>query len=158
MLKAAVAVAVVLATASTAFGQELRRINTCFEEYLAALQLSQLEQGIAHCDQIADDMAAPSERRGQAFAQRGLMHARQWAILGRTAYATQGIADITEAFRLHTPSKERKHHLLLIRAQLHVAVGQTRRAAADYAAVLSEDQSNAAARRGQHRLGPAEGL
>jgi hypothetical protein len=36
------------------------------KEYLAARQLSQLEQGIARCDQIADDMTAASERRGQA--------------------------------------------------------------------------------------------
>jgi hypothetical protein len=40
MLKAAVAVAVVFATASTAFGQELRRINTCFEEYLDQFESS----------------------------------------------------------------------------------------------------------------------
>ena len=99
-----------------ALGQEVRRINTCFEESLAALLLSQLEQGIAHCDQVIEDKAATSVQRGQAYAQRGLMHARRWSIMSTTSFAVQGIGDISEALRLYTPPIARKHQLLIVRA------------------------------------------
>ena len=138
---------------SAALGQQVRPINTCFEESLAAFRLSQLEQGIAHCDQVIEDKAVPSDRRGQAFAQRGLMYARRWSIVSTIAFAVQGIADITEGLRLHTPAVARKHQLLLIRAQLYVATGQTRRAADDFTAILNEDPTNADARNGLGRLG-----
>jgi hypothetical protein len=157
MLKAAVIVAFVLIGVLPASSQVVR-IETCFEENIAALRLSELDQGIAHCDKIIDDVAAPSERRGKAFAQRGLMHARQWTIFGGTSYATRGIADITEALRLHAPTMERRHMLLVIRAEVYVATGQTRRAAEDYAAILRDDPNNADAKRGRDRLGPVEGL
>jgi hypothetical protein len=53
---------------------------------------------------------------------------------------------------------ERRNLLLVIRAQLYMATGQTRRASDDYSAVLRDDPNNAAARRGRDRLGPTEGL
>ena len=56
-----------------------------------------------------------------------------------TAFAVQGVADIAEAFRLHTPATARKHQLLIVWAQLNVALGQTRRASEDFTAVLNED-------------------
>jgi hypothetical protein len=62
---------------TVAFG-ESRKISTCFEEGLAALRLNQLEDGIDHCHQVIEDKAAPLDRRGQAYAQRGLMQARRW--------------------------------------------------------------------------------
>ncbi len=153
MYKILLAMAVVLATSATAAAQELRRISTCFEEFLAPLGTSQLEDGIAHCDKVIEDKAAPAERRGQTFAQRGLMYGRRWALLSTPALAAQGIADLTEAFELHTPQTERRHQLLLVRAQLHKAVGQTRRALADYTAILNEDPNNSWARQGRSQLG-----
>ena len=96
-MRIALALGLLLAvTISPAAVGQIVRIDTCFEEALAALRLSQLEQGIAHCDQVIDDNATPADRRGQAFAQRGLMYARQWSIIGTTAFATQAIADITD--------------------------------------------------------------
>jgi hypothetical protein len=139
-------------------GQEVRRINTCFEESLAALRLSQLERGIVLCDQLIEDKSTPSVQRGEAFAQRGLMHARRWSIVSTSADAVQGIADITEAFRLHNPPTARKHQLLIVRAQLNVAAGQTRRASEDFTAVLNEDSGNAAAQDGLKKLGSPAGL
>jgi hypothetical protein len=138
--------------------EQIRRIDTCFEESLAALRLSQLESGISHCDQVIEDKAAPSERRGQAFAQRGLMYARRWSIMSTPTFATQGAADITEALQLHTPGIERKHHLLLIRGQLYAATGQTRRASSDFSTILSEDPRNTAAQNGLKQLGSPAGL
>ena len=146
-----------VAISQPALGQEVRRINTCFEESLAALWLSQLEQGIAHCDQVIEDKATTSVQRGQAYAQRGLMQARRWSIVSTTAFAVQGIADISEALRLHTPPIERKHQLLLIRAQLYAATGQTRRASDDFTAILAEDPNDAAASNGLRRLGQPAG-
>ena len=84
----------------------------------------------------------------QALAQRGLAHFRRWAVLEVAHDATRGIADITEGLRLHTPGKERKHQLLVVRAQLLGATGQLRRASDDYRLVLSEDPGNEAARAG----------
>ena len=115
-LRISLPVAVIILLAFPARGQEFRKINTCFEESIAALRLIQLEDGIARCDAVIEDKATPSDRRGQAYAQRGLMQARRWSIVSTTAFAVQGIADISEALRLHTPKIERKHQLLLIRA------------------------------------------
>jgi hypothetical protein len=142
---------------TVAFG-ESRKISTCFEEGLAALRLNQLEDGIDHCHQVIEDKAAPLDRRGQAYAQRGLMQARRWAVLSTTAFAVQGIADITEALRLHTPTPTRKHHLLFVRARLYVAVGQTKRASDDLTAILKEDPRNADADDGLKRLGTPNGF
>jgi len=148
----------------SAFGQmQLQRVDTCFEDPVTALRLSQLEQGIAQCDKLIEDQATPPTRRGEALAQRGLMRAHIFTIVATPgqatlAMATQSIADISEALRLHTPAVERKNLLLVIRAQLYVATGQTRRALEDYAAILRDDPNNAAAVRGRDRLGPAEGL
>ena len=147
-----------LAVAPPALGQEFQRINTCFVNSLAALRLSQLEQGIAHCDKVVEDQAKPRGQRGQALGQRGLMQARRWTILLTPALAVQAISDITEALALHAPAMPRKHQLLLVRAQLYAATGQSRRAADDYGAILNDDPNNAAARRGRDRLGPAEQL
>ena len=94
--------------------------------------------------------------RGQALAQRGHAHFRRWAILEASHDATRGIADITEGLRLHTPGKERKHQLLVIRAQLLGATGQLRRASDDYRLVLSEDPGNEAARMGLRRISTPE--
>jgi hypothetical protein len=158
-MRIALALGLLLAvTISPAAVGQIVRIDTCFEEALAALRLSQLEQGIAHCDQVIDDNSAPADRRGQAFAQRGLMYARQWSIIGTTGFATQAIADITNSFRLHTPAVARKHQLLLVRAQLYAATGQTRRASVDFTAILNDDPNNAAARSGRDRLGSPEAL
>ena len=162
MLKATAIAVLVLASVLPALSQVVP-IQTCFEESVVALRLNQLEQGIGHCDKLIDDQATPPTRRGEALAQRGLMRARIWTIVatpGPTtlAMATQSIADITESLRLHSPAVERRHVLLVIRAQLYVATGQTRRAAEDYAAILREDPNNPEARRGRDRLGPAEGL
>ena len=65
----------------------------------------------------------------------------------------QGIADITEGFRLHTPNEERRRQLVLVRAQLYAATGQTRRATEDFRDVLAGDPANAVARTGLRRLG-----
>ena len=158
MLRLALTTALVLAIAPPAPAQELQRINTCFVNSLAALRLSQAEQGIAHCDKVIEDQAAAREQRGQALAQRGLMQARRWTILLTPPLAVQAISDITESFELHAPAMPRKHQLLMIRAQLYAATGQARRAADDYGAILHEDPNNAAARQGRGRLGPAEQL
>jgi hypothetical protein len=151
-------VAGIISLAFPAVGQEFRKINTCFEESIAALRLSQLEDGIARCDAVIEDKATPSDRRGQAYAQRGLMQAHRWSIMSTTAFAVQGIADISEALRLHTPPIERKHQLLIIRARLYVATGQTRRASEDFTAVLNEDAGNAEAQNGLRKLGSPAGL
>ena len=81
-MKIALHLGVILAVtvALPSLGQETRRISTCFEEALAGLRLSELEEGITHCDEVIDDKAIASDQRGQAFAQRGLMYARQWSI------------------------------------------------------------------------------
>jgi hypothetical protein len=162
MLKATAIAALVLAGVLPALSQVVP-IQTCFEESVAALRLNQLEQGIGHCDKLIEDQATPPARRGEALAQRGLMRARVFTIVatpGPTtlAMATQSITDITESLRLHSPAMERRHVLLVIRAQLYAATGQTRRAAEDYAAILRDDPNNAEAKRGRDRLGPAEGL
>lgn len=148
----------VFALSSPGVGEEVRKINTCFEESLAPLRLGQLEEGIAHCDRVVEDKTTPADRRGQAFAQRGLMYARRWSILSTPAFAIQGISDITEAFRLHTPAMQRKHLLLLIRAQLYVGTGQTRRASEDFSAILGEDPANNAAQEGLKRVGAPAGF
>ncbi len=149
--------AVVISLSSPALGQEIQRINSCFVKSLAPLRLDQLEQGIAHCDQVIEDKATPSIQRGEAFAQRGLMYARRWSVVSTTAFAVQGVADITEAFRLHTPAIARKHQLLIVRAQLNVAIGQTRRASEDFTAVLNEDAGNAQAQGGLRQFGSPAG-
>ena len=147
-----------IAVSPTALSQDLRKIDSCFVESLAALRLSQLEDGIALCDQVIEDKAAPSTRRGQAYAQRGLMYARRWSLMSTTAFAVQGIANLTEALRLHTPAQERKHQLLHVRARLYVATGQTRRASEDFTAILKEDPKNAEAANGLQQLGSPAGL
>jgi hypothetical protein len=141
-----------------ALGEQARSINTCFEESVAALRSSQLEQAISHCDKVIADKATPPERRAQALAQRGLMYGRRWSIVSTPAFAFQAIADISEGLRLHSPAMARRHLLLVVRAQLYAATGQTRRALDDYAAVLEEDSTNSAAREGQKRLGLPEGF
>ena len=156
-LRISLPVAAIILLSFPARGQEFRKINTCFEESIAALRLIQLEDGIARCDAVIEDKATPSDRRGQAYAQRGLMQARRWSIVSTTAFAVQGIADISEALRLHTPPIERKHQLLLIRAQLYAATGQTRRASDDFTAILAEDPNDAAASNGLRRLGQPAG-
>ena len=139
-----------------AFGQSFQRINTCFEETIAALRLNQLDQLTELCDKIVNDASARPEIRGQALAQRGLAHFRRWAVLEVAHDATRGIADITDGLRLHTPGKERKHQLLVVRAQLLGATGQLRRASDDYKVVLSEDPGNEAARAGLRKIGTPE--
>ena len=145
-----------IANAPAAFGQPLQRISTCFEETIAALRLNQIDQITELCDKIINDASARPELRGQALAQRGHAHFRRWAVLEASHDATRGIADITEGLRLHTPGKERKHQLLVIRAQLLSATGQLRRASDDYRLVLSEDPGNEAARMGLRRIGTPE--
>ena len=153
MHQLATATALFVALTGAAFGQDVRRINTCFEQFLAPLALPQLEAGIGLCDQIINDKATPDQRRGEAFAQRGLMYARRWAILSITPLALQGISDLSEALRLHNPPMERRHQLLYFRATLFSGVGQMRRASADYATILVEDPTNTAARIAQERIG-----
>lgn len=143
---------------SPASGQQVRQINTCFEESVAALRSTQLEQGIAHCDKVIDDKNAAPELRARAYAQRGLMHARRWALIATPAFAFQALSDLTEGLRLPSLTTTRRHLLLVIRAQLYAATGQTRRALDDYAAVLDEDPNNIAARDGRKTLGPPEGF
>jgi hypothetical protein len=152
-LRISLPVAVIILLSFPALGQDFRKINTCFEESIAALRLSQLEDGIARCDEMIEDKATPSDRRGQAYAQRGLMQAHRWSIVSTIAFAVQGIADITESLRLHTPPIERMHQLLLVRARLYVATGQTRRASDDFTAILAEDPNDAEASNGLRRLG-----
>ena len=136
--------------------QPVQRINSCFEESIAALRLSQLDQLTELCDRIINDVSATGETRGQALAQRGHAAFRRWAVLETVPDATRGIADITESLRLHTPGPERKQQLLLIRARLYAAAGQLRRAADDYRLVLSEDPSNDTARLGLRKIGAPE--
>ena len=107
---------------------------------------------MSHCDQIAGDKAALPVRRGQALAQRGLMLARRWSIISQQGDALQGIDDITEAFGLHLPAPDRRDQLLLVRGQLYAAVGQFRRAAEDYRAILDRDPANSAAREALKKL------
>lgn len=145
-----------IATLPAAKGQPLQRISTCFEESIAALRLSQLDQLTELCDKVINDASATREMRGQALAQRGHAFFRRWAVLETAHDATRGISDITESLRLHTPGPERKLQLLLIRAQLYAATGQLRRAADDYRLVLSEDPNNDTARLGLRRIGAPE--
>jgi hypothetical protein len=133
---------------------QVTQISTCFEEYLAPLRLNDLQDGIALCDKVIEDRTTGPERRGQAYAQRGLMYGRQWSILTTSALAIQGIADITEGLRLHSPLLERRHQLLFARARLYAAIGQNRRAVQDFTAILDEDPKNAAAREALARLSP----
>jgi hypothetical protein len=86
------------------------------------------------------------------------MQARRWSVISTTAFAVQGIADISEALRLHTPAPPRKHHLWLVRARLYLATGQTRRASNDFAAIIREDPGNIAAQDGLKQLGSPAGL
>jgi hypothetical protein len=164
MLRSVIAAAMMLCAHISASAQmQIQRVDTCFEDPIAALRLSQLEQGIGQCDKLIEDQATPPTRRGEALAQRGLMRAHMFTIVATPgqatlAMATQGIADITESLRLHTPAMARRNLLLVIRAQLYIATGQTRRASDDFSAVLGDDPDNAAAKRGRDRLGPAEGL
>ena len=157
-LRISLPVAVIIWLSCPAIGQEFRKISTSFEESIAALRLSQLEDGIDRCDAVIEDKATPSDRRGQAYAQRGLMQAHRWSIISTTAFAVQGIADISEALRLHHPPTERRHQLLLVRARLYVATGQTRRASDDFTAILAEDPNNAEASKRLRRLGQPAGL
>ena len=142
---------------STAQAQPVRKVTTCFEQNIAALRLSQLDEAISYCDQIAGDNAAPSDRRGQALAQRGLIHARRWSMISSEPEALQGIHDITEGLRLHAPPTERRHHLLLVRGHLYAVVGQLRRAAEDYRAILDSNPANSAAREALKRLAVPHG-
>ena len=135
-----------------AFCQEVRKINTCFEEALAPLRLSQLEDGVARCSEVIEGKAAVPQQRGEAYAQRGLMQARRWTVMATTAFATQGIADITEALKLHTPPQARKRLLWFVRARLYAATGQNRRASEDFNAILREDPGNADAHSGLARV------
>lgn len=141
-----------------ASGQQVRQINTCFEESIAALRSTQLEQGIAHCDKVIDNKSTSAEQRARAYAQRGLMYARRWALVATPEFAFQAISDLTEALRPPSLTMTRKHLLLVIRAQLYAATGQTRRALDDYTAVLDEDPDNIAARSERKKLGPPEGF
>jgi hypothetical protein len=128
----------------------------CFVQSVAPLRSGQLERAISDCTKIIDDRTARPERRGQALAQRGLMYARLWSLLSTPSHAFQGITDLTEALELHKPAMERRHLLLIIRAQLYAATGQTRWAQDDYGAILNEDPTNRSARDAQKRLGPVE--
>lgn len=141
--------------ASPAVGEEAQGV-ACFVQSVAPLRSGPLQQAISDCTKIIDDKTARPERRGQALAQRGLMYARLWALLSTPSHAFQGIADLTDALELHRPPMERRHLLLIIRAQLYAATGQARRAQDDYGAILNEDPSNRSARDGQKRFGPVE--
>ena len=110
-----------------------------------------MENAISHCNHIVGDNAAAPDRRGQALAQRGLMHAKRWSVISSEADALQGIQDITEGLRLHVPPAERRHQLLLIRGQLFVAFGQYRRAIEDFKAILFADPANNAAQQWMKR-------
>ena len=57
----------------------------------------------------------------------------------------QGIQDITEGLQFYAPPTERKHHLLLVRGHLYAVVGQFKRAAEDYRAILDFNPANRAA-------------
>jgi hypothetical protein len=132
------------------------KVSSCFEPWTANLRLSQLDHGIELCSRIAEDRSAPAKTRGEALAQRGLLHARRWSIVELQTEALQGIADVTEGLRLHTPDNSRKHHLLVVRAQLYVATGQLRRAADDYRTVIAAEPDNEPAKAGLRRIGQPE--
>jgi hypothetical protein len=142
--------------AAPALAQPVQLVRGCLVETIAALRLRELAQTIALCDQIIDDAAAPRELRGQALGQRGLLHAKRWSIVETAQDANQGIADITEALRFHTPEKARKHHFLIIRGQLYLATAQLKRAADDFKTVLAEAPDNDAARAGLRKIGTLE--
>ena len=135
---------------------ESPRAVSCFENRTAAMRLNQLERAIAQCSQVIDDQATAAATRGQALSQRGLLRARRYVAIEVAQEAVQGIADITEGLRLHTPPEERRIQLLIVRAQLYVATGQTRRAATDYQTVLAADPNNSLARSRLRRLAPQE--
>ena len=159
-MRKAVASALLLAAGSApALAQdESPKAISCFETQAAALRLNQLNRAIGLCTVIIDDQATAAKVRGEALSQRGLLRARRWAAVEVTQEALQGIADISEGLRLYTPPEERLHLLLLIRARLYAATGQTRRASTDYQAVLKADPDNELARAGLKRLGPQEGM
>jgi hypothetical protein len=132
------------------------KVSSCFEPWTANLRIAQLDHGIELCSKIAEDRSAPAKARGEALAQRGLLHARRWSIVELQSEALQGIADITEGLKLHTPDSGRKSHLLVVRAQLYVATGQLRRATDDYRAVLAAEPDNEPAKAGLRRIGQPE--
>ena len=143
---------------SPAFSEPVRQINTCFEESVAALRSTQLEQGIAHCDKVIDELGYI-----HGAARAGLCAA--WidvcAALGARLNASvrvPGDRRYQRRLRLQAPAIARKHQLLLIRAQLYAATGQNRRALDDFTAVLDEDPNNIAAGDGRKMLGPVEGF
>jgi hypothetical protein len=142
-----------LVAAPSAFGQDRTNSAACFQAQTAALRLAQLDDAISRCTIIIDDRATPASLRGEALSQRGVMHGRRWSIVEIAQDAVQGIADITEGFRLHTPKEERRRQLVLVRAQLYAATGQTRRAGEDFRDVLAGDPTNDIARAGLRRLG-----
>ena len=142
-----------LAAAPPALGQDRANSDVCFQTQTAVLRLAQLDDAIARCTTIIDDRATAASLRGEALGQRGVMHGRRWSIVEIPQDAVQGIADITEGFRLHTPNEERRRQLVLVRAQLYAATGQTRRATEDFRDVLAGDPANATARAGLRRLG-----
>ena len=127
--------------------------SACFQQNVPALRLARLDDAIGRCTDIIDDRAAAASLRGEALAQRGLMRGRRWAVLEAQEDATQGIADISESLRLHAPGEERRIQLVLVRAQLYTAIGQTRRATDDFRNVLSTNPGNDIARAGLRRLG-----
>jgi hypothetical protein len=159
-MRKAVAWALLLAAGlAPARGQDdAPKVISCFETQTSALRLAQVDRAIELCTLIIDDQAITSKARGEALSQRGLLHARRWTAVEIPQEASQGIADISEGLRLYTPPEERRHLLLIIRAQLYVATGQTRRASDDYRTVLNADPNNAVARAGLRRLGQPEGL
>jgi hypothetical protein len=143
--------------ASPALGQHSAANSTgCFQARTAALRLAQLDDAIAHCSSVIDDRAAPASLRGEALTQRGMMHARRWSIVEIQQDAVQGIADITEGFRLYEPKEEKRRQLLIVRAQLYAATGQTRRAGDDFRSVLAVDPENDIARAGLRKLGQSD--
>ena len=142
-----------MVAAPPALGQDRANSAGCFQAQTAALRLAQLDDAIARCTTIIDERATPASLRGEALSQRGVMHGRRWSIIEIPQDAVQGIADITEGFRLHTPNKERRRQLVLVRAQLYAATGQTRRATEDFRTVLAGDPTNGIARAGLRRLG-----
>ena len=144
---AAFCAAILTAGAAPAEAQPVQ-LASCLVEAVAVLRLNELAKVIASCGQIIDDAATPRETRGQALGQRGLLYAKRWSMMEAAPDAQRGIADITEGLRLHTPAKDRTHHLLNIRGQLYLATGQTRRASEDFKAVLDEAPNNDQARAG----------
>ena len=141
-----------MVAAPPAFGQDRTNSAGCFQAQTAALRLAQLDDAIARCTTIVDDRATAASLRGEALSQRGVMHGRRWSIVAIPQDAVQGIADITEGLRLHTPNEERRRQLVLVRAELYAATGQTRRATEDFRDVLAGEPTNAIARAGLRRL------